>query len=574
NSGQPVQISNCSFNNNTATEYGGAVYNYGTLIITTSNFTKNQALSRGGAIFNTGRFDNITVSNSNFKNNLATTYGGAIAGSGSASKWKIYTSLFENNNASAGGAIVSASSLLKWEIYDSTFINNHALSSSKTFIGGAIYNRATSTTIDIYNSIFINNTAKTSGGALGYNGSSSIYSIENSIFKNCVAITSGGAVYTNQSSGMTILFSNFTSCSSLTGGAIYYINTLNEFSILGCNFINNCANSGGAIYNEVEKCNVTGSTFYNNTVNSIYSSKYLDALYNWWGSNQGNMSSCNSLVNTTCPIVLMFTVQNNRTDSSNPNALNYKTFYIDINHYNSTGNLKLLDHKIQNRIAIFNTSRVSSISFNDYRDGIIYDYYGYFTGLTVTVDGQQVSLPPNFKYQTYVSFDDITSHANTTITITATVHNFRDVAISETTRVVIKINGRTISTLDLLNYTGNLSPNATSQNGQIRVNYTIPDYSSKDYQITIVTTTNSIYERSETIRTLHINDPSKDNFSSNSLDNKIIINNNIDSINNNNIIFDYDEEDLAIMEESSKLYEELLIREEKIRIAEMNANEE
>ncbi|MDO5852371.1 MAG: hypothetical protein Q4Q23_07780 [Methanobacteriaceae archaeon] len=157
------------------------------------------------------------------------------------------------------------------------------------------------------------------------------------------------------------------------------------------------------------------------------------------------MTSCNSLVNTTCPVVLLFTVQNNNTDI--PNTSNYKLFYIDIYHYNSTGELKLLDHEIPTRIAIFNITNLPSININTTENNIRYNYQGLFPGLTVTVDDQQVSIPPNFKYQTYISFDNMIGWTNHTLTINATVHNYYHTLVSGSTRVVIKINGRTISTL-------------------------------------------------------------------------------------------------------------------------------
>ena len=99
-----LNITNCTFTNNTATgniadnPSGGAINNAGTLTVTSSNFNNNNA-KLGGAISNTG---SLTVTSSNFNNNTATD-GGAIFSMGSLT---VTSSNLNNNTANNdGGAI-------------------------------------------------------------------------------------------------------------------------------------------------------------------------------------------------------------------------------------------------------------------------------------------------------------------------------------------------------------------------------------------------------------------------------------------------------------------------------------
>ncbi|MBR6024763.1 MAG: hypothetical protein IK044_07430 [Methanobrevibacter sp.] len=56
-------------------EYGGAIYNEGTLTIVNYSLNNNRALYYGGAIYNDG---DLTIINSTISNNTATNQGGAI----------------------------------------------------------------------------------------------------------------------------------------------------------------------------------------------------------------------------------------------------------------------------------------------------------------------------------------------------------------------------------------------------------------------------------------------------------------------------------------------------------------
>ena len=125
NSGCSMILKNITITNATA-EYGGAIYNKGTLTVTNSTLNNNKA-KWGGAIYNKGT---LTVTNSTLNNNKAEVYGGAIENDGTLT---VTYSTLNNNKANEGGAIDS--NIKKYfDIVGCNFTKNHA-----TECGGAIY---------------------------------------------------------------------------------------------------------------------------------------------------------------------------------------------------------------------------------------------------------------------------------------------------------------------------------------------------------------------------------------------------------------------------------------------------
>ena len=232
-------IINCTFIDNWADDYGGAIYNNvesNALTIIDSTFKENEADDdHGGAIYSKGE---VEIYNSIFEKNHANIDGGAVYAEKLIS---VYDSTFSNNKAEPEGNHVSYGGAIcaKEEIYASNcgFDNNYADDD-----GGAIY---------AYNSAFINkctfteNTAYDAGGAI-YKSGSEYLSIDDSTFTGNKAKTDeGGAVYC---AGKAIVSdSTFTSNSAdEQGGAIYtnYIQFAGDVY-----FIKNTANDhGGAVY--------------------------------------------------------------------------------------------------------------------------------------------------------------------------------------------------------------------------------------------------------------------------------------------------------------------------------------
>ena len=93
-----VTVTDSSFTGNTTTANGGALYNEGILLITSTTITGNRAVS-GGAIRN---FGTMTVTNSRITGNVASDLGGGIWSSGTTT---VRNCTVASNSASQGGGI-------------------------------------------------------------------------------------------------------------------------------------------------------------------------------------------------------------------------------------------------------------------------------------------------------------------------------------------------------------------------------------------------------------------------------------------------------------------------------------
>jgi hypothetical protein len=138
---------------NVNTLIGGAIINYGNLIIGNSTLSNNTANNRGGAIYNYG---SLIIGNSTLRDNIA-YIGGAIYNRGSLI---IGNSTLRDNIAYIGGAIFNGGSLI---LSNSTLSNNTANSD-----GGAIYNYAADLMVN-FNRI-VGNTAYQGNAIYNYAG--------------------------------------------------------------------------------------------------------------------------------------------------------------------------------------------------------------------------------------------------------------------------------------------------------------------------------------------------------------------------------------------------------------------
>ncbi|WP_405290048.1 right-handed parallel beta-helix repeat-containing protein [Methanobrevibacter sp.] len=308
---------NCTFTNNKATNYGGAIYNdvVETLTIKDCKFTGNGAVYMGGAIYSKGDiiiensiFENnkgasdgaavygekrIEVSNSVFKSNTAesklSSYGGAI---NSKKDLLVYNCTFTDNSAHEGGAIFGHSDVI---IENSQFINNYAneggavktTNDNHVFIekstfkgnsansghGGAIYSNKW---VHIGNSVFELNTAKNKGGAIKTDYIQ--FSGKNS-FVNNSAKDHGGAIYTETiGSENTNLIFKANHADADFGGAIYINKKSGNIKFISSEFTANHANAGdgGAVYSDSGSTNLE---FYNCTFTSNYATGGKEKRY-------------------------------------------------------------------------------------------------------------------------------------------------------------------------------------------------------------------------------------------------------------------------------------------------------
>ena len=146
-----IEIKNCYFENNTAKNYGGAIYlgwdrgiisnclfvnntadSGGAIYISSNGFTiKNSTFrknngNRGGSVYIYSK--DVILEDSTFNDNNA-TYGGAIFVY--TSNVTISNSSFENNNATYG--------VIEWQGDNGTLLNSSLNNNSAGYYGGAVY---------------------------------------------------------------------------------------------------------------------------------------------------------------------------------------------------------------------------------------------------------------------------------------------------------------------------------------------------------------------------------------------------------------------------------------------------
>ena len=195
-------IRNCFFQGNTASSFGGAIYNDSNPVLTNCSFQSNTA-SSGGAIYNRGVSSDSSpvLTNCFFKDNTASANGGAMFNDGFSgdSNPMLTNCFFQGNTASAnGGAIYS----------DGTFggnsrpiLTNCSFQGNTASDGGAIYNRGVSGNSSpvLTNCSFQDNTASANGGAMfnsGISGNSNPM-LTNCSFQGNTASSLGGAIYSD-----------------------------------------------------------------------------------------------------------------------------------------------------------------------------------------------------------------------------------------------------------------------------------------------------------------------------------------------------------------------------------------
>lgn len=262
--------------NQVAKQFGGAIYNTGTMNIDGATFSGNRAdvQGYGGAIFNANGL--LTVNNTTFDSNSAAWDGGAISGTTSylnknslPADWDLGEWSVENvrkyweqkNGFDAHNKIV---------VNDSTFNNNTV----DSYSGGAM---------GIYSDAVINNSTFTNNNAGGHNPADST--------------DGGGAIYAGGWARIDITNSNFTGNSSNYGGAIATTRAGlvddTYLKVSNSTFTGNEATvSGGAISNKFENTTINGTTFTNNTATVSGGAIYNEAKITFNGENvfSGNMA--------------------------------------------------------------------------------------------------------------------------------------------------------------------------------------------------------------------------------------------------------------------------------------------
>ena len=285
-----VYAYNTNFINNTAATMGGAVFNNGTLtiqkcIVDNNDITKRTSSDSedyGGAAIYNWYDSTLSIKNSTISNNLKNyKNGGYVVGAVTSLGKTIISqnSYFVNNSGRWGGAITTSGSSLpgkkvnELSISDSTFSKNGGLYGAGIFIQGSKFS--------ITSCVFDSNTASGKGNMTPNDNNGAAIEVTNT--DKAITGTISRSTFTNNKAQYggaidicagTIKITNskfINNSADVEGGAID-INALNgnpKVTISGSKFINNSAPLGGAILN-IKDLTVKGSTFINNTPNTIF----------------------------------------------------------------------------------------------------------------------------------------------------------------------------------------------------------------------------------------------------------------------------------------------------------------
>lgn len=255
-----IDIRNCSFQNNSATEYGGAVCTFSGRVRMEASTVKGGTADDGGAIYSNNDHT-VEVIHSTLKNNTTIGDGGAIHAR-PGDTVTISNSVIDGNSAYYGGGIFTSSTL---NIHGSSISNN-----TSTNRGGGIFFSFFGTEITVTNSSITGNKGTWGGGiysqspgtfegctfeentgsqGAGVHFTSAHLEFNSCTFNNNNASNSGGAIYSGGSGTLTVKRSTLINNSAIIGGAIYsfYSAPTAPLTIINCTVVNNSGIFAGGI---------------------------------------------------------------------------------------------------------------------------------------------------------------------------------------------------------------------------------------------------------------------------------------------------------------------------------------
>ncbi len=233
-------------------DFGGGIYNLGTLNLRDSNVDNNNGQYGGGLYV--GEQGTANLTGSSISGNIASTEGGGILNDGTLS---LVNSIVDGNSATAlgGGGISNAGGTV--HLTGSEVSSNTASNGD----GGGIFNRGTLT---VTRTTLIDNAADQARGGGIFIADGNVEVLDSSLGNN-VASGSGGAIH-NGLGDLIVKNSMVTSNSGSYGGGVYNEegNARIENSTLDVNF---SSSAGGGFYNLVGEASVLNSTFSANMAN-------------------------------------------------------------------------------------------------------------------------------------------------------------------------------------------------------------------------------------------------------------------------------------------------------------------
>jgi predicted outer membrane repeat protein len=251
-------------NNSTDPGYGGAIYNDGTLAVSSSALSGNSSGEDGGAVFSDVGAVATTISGSSVSSNSAFQNGGAISVvSGTLS---LSTDTITHNSAYYDGGAINddeSGNTVGAITIDSTTISNNVSDDP----GGAIYLDDAGALTVSNSTLDNNNSGNDEGGAIYDEGPVQLTITDSTFLGDTAGDDEGGAVYTD-ATDLAVTGSTFTNDQSNEGGALYIDGTSATAvqTITTSTFTDNSAtdDEGGAVYDDYGDLQITGSTFTGN----------------------------------------------------------------------------------------------------------------------------------------------------------------------------------------------------------------------------------------------------------------------------------------------------------------------
>jgi len=248
-------VSHTSFQNNTATTLGGAVYNArNTAAFTHCTFNSNTVSSTsedhgGGAIYSTtsNSSEGLTISHCSFENNTVNTSfgkGGAIRGYINPGKMTIDSCSFLGNEALYGGAVYCNSGSSDNRDNSDIQISNSSFEENEATYGGAVFS-------DRHNMVLTtckirgNEASSQAGGFYSRYAASKLI---NTLISGNKSLHHAGGIYFNTETGAEIINSTISGNNSGDrGGAISLINS-STISVENSILWGNSSGSGNNVY--------------------------------------------------------------------------------------------------------------------------------------------------------------------------------------------------------------------------------------------------------------------------------------------------------------------------------------
>jgi CSLREA domain-containing protein len=252
--GATVNVTNCNFSGNFASNNGGGIYNYGNGAITlVSSTLSNNLATFGAGIYNSGTIN--VNSSSTLIDNSAAGDGGGIYNSGTAN---ITDSTLTDNSVSGGGGGGGIYNNATANLTNSTLSHNFAYNT-----GGGIFNN--SGTLSITGSTLSSNSVHNYGGGGIYNNA--VVNVTNSTLSGNIAATGGGGIYNDLSGTDTFSNSTLSGNSGQSGGGIFNIGITN---VINSTLFGNSASNGngGGIQSDRGRVIVTNCTLSRNSASN------------------------------------------------------------------------------------------------------------------------------------------------------------------------------------------------------------------------------------------------------------------------------------------------------------------